>query len=392
MVDSHKIIYLDNAATSWPKPPPMLAAMTDFNLNIGANPGRSGHRLSVQAARVVYAARQKLADLFNAPDALRIVFSANITAAINLALMGLLKPGDHVVTSSMEHNSVMRPLRALEVRGVEVSVVACSPQGELEPQDIQRALKPNSRLIALNHASNVIGTLLPVREVGKIAQCHGALLLVDCAQTAGAVPIDLQADHIDLLAFTGHKALYGPMGTGGLVLGERVDIDQLDPLVRGGTGSHSEHEQQPHFAPDKYESGTANAIGLTGLGASLAWLLDQTVEHIREHEKKLTQELLKALNQLEGLQVFGTQDPERQTAVVSFIVEGMDNGQLGRLLDERYGILCRVGLHCAPAAHRTIGTFPQGGVRFGLGYFNTSEQVSTAAAALQELISERKLA
>lgn len=390
MTGLQEIIYLDNAATSWPKPPEMLAAMMEFNNQIGANPGRSGHRLSVQAARVVYAVRERLALLFNAPDALRVIFSANVTTAINLALQGLLQPGDHVVTSSMEHNAVMRPLRALEERGVELSVMACSAQGELDPQDVRRALKSNTRLIALNHASNVVGTLLPVREVGALAQRHGALLLVDAAQTAGVIPIDMQADHIDLLAFTGHKALYGPMGTGGLVLGERVDIDQLQPLVRGGTGSRSEHEQQPDFVPDKYESGTANAIGLAGLGASLAWLTEQTTERIREHEIYLTRQILQALSGIEGVRVYGTQDPQRQTAVVSITIDGWDNGRLGQLLDERYGILCRVGLHCAPAAHRTIGTFPQGSLRFGFGYFNTTEHVDAVVAALKEVMHERK--
>ncbi len=219
MTGLQEIIYLDNAATSWPKPPEMLAAMMEFNNQIGANPGRSGHRLSVQAARVVYAVRERLALLFNAPDALRVIFSANVTTAINLALQGLLQPGDHVVTSSMEHNAVMRPLRALEERGVELSVMACSAQGELDPQDVRRALKSNTRLIALNHASNVVGTLLPVREVGALAQRHGALLLVDAAQTAGVIPIDMQADHIDLLAFPAKtKGRLRPRGTGGVVL------------------------------------------------------------------------------------------------------------------------------------------------------------------------------
>ncbi len=267
------MIYFDNAATSWPKPPGVAEAMTHYLAEIGANPGRSGHRLAVEAARMVYGVREAVAELFGAPDPLRVVFGANATEALNLALNGLLRPGDHVVTASMEHNSVMRPLRALERGGVQVTVVRCSPDGVLDPADLEAAIRPDTRLIALNHASNVVGTLLPVAEAGRIARQHGTLLLVDAAQTAGAYPINVQADAIDLLAFTGHKSLYGPMGTGGLVIGERVDVTQLAPLKRGGTGSRSEHEEQPEFLPDLCESGTPNAVGLAGLGAGMRWVL-----------------------------------------------------------------------------------------------------------------------
>jgi selenocysteine lyase/cysteine desulfurase len=236
------MIYLDNAATSWPKPPGVAQAMVHFLDEIGANPGRAGHRLAVEAGRIVYDTRELVAELFNAPDPLRVIFNHNVTEALNLALRGFLRPSDHVITSSMEHNSMMRPLRALEREGVEVTVVSCSPEGFLDPADVTRAIQPNTTMIALNHASNVVGTLLPVAEVGRIARQHN-LLLVDTAQTGGAYPIDVQADGIDLLGFTGHKSLYGPMGTGGLVIGERVDPARLEPLVRGGTGSRSEHEE-----------------------------------------------------------------------------------------------------------------------------------------------------
>ena len=236
------MIYFDNAATSWPKPPSVAEAMVHFLNEVGANPGRSAHRLSVEASRIVYDAREALAQLFNIPDPLRIVFGSNATEALNMALRGILRPGHHVITSSMEHNSVMRPLRALERQGVEVTVVQCSPEGFLDPAGMEAAVRPNTAMIALNHASNVVGTLLPVAEVGRIARRHGLLLLVDAAQTGGAYPIDVQADGIDLLGFTGHKSLYGPMGTGGLVIGERVDVARMEPLKRGGTGSRSEKE------------------------------------------------------------------------------------------------------------------------------------------------------
>jgi len=382
------MIYFDNAATSWPKPPGMAQAMVRFIDEVGANPGRSGHRLAVESGRIVYAAREAVAALFNAPDPLRVAFGANGTEALNLALRGLLHPGDHVITSSMEHNSVMRPLRALEQQGVEVTAVACSPEGRLDPAALEAALRPNTALIVLNHASNVVGTLLPVAEVGRIALQRGLLLLVDAAQTGGAYPIDMQADGIDLLAFTGHKSLYGPMGTGGLIVGARVDAARLEPLKRGGTGSRSEREEQPNFLPDMCESGTPNAVGLAGLEAGVRWVLERGVAAIRAHEQALTQRLIDGLRQVPGVTVYGGLDAVQQTATVSFNVAGREPSEVGLWLDEECGIMCRVGLHCAPAAHRTIGTFPTGTVRFGLGAFNTVEEVDVAVEAVRRLAQE----
>jgi cysteine desulfurase/selenocysteine lyase len=384
------MIYFDNAATSWPKPPGVAEAMVHFLNDVGANPGRSAHRLAVESGRIVYNAREAVAKLFNAPDPLRVVFGHNVTEALNLALRGLLRPGDHVITSSMEHNSVMRPLRALERQGVEVTVVRCSPEGFLVPADVEGAVQPNTVMIALNHASNVIGTLLPVAEVGLIARRHGLFLLVDAAQTGGAYPMDVQADGIDLLGFTGHKSLYGPMGTGGLVISERVDVTHLEPLKRGGTGSRSEHEEQPDFLPDLCESGTLNAVGLAGLEAGVRWVLERGVETIRAHEVELAQRLIVGLGEIPGVTVYGGLDSDLQTSTVSFNIIGMEPSEVGLRLDEEYGILCRVGLHCAPAAHKTIGTFPAGTVRFGLGAFNTREEVDTAVAAVGELAREAR--
>ncbi len=383
------MIYFDNAATSWPKPPGVARSMVHFLDKVGANPGRSGHRLSLEAGRVVYQAREVIAQLFNAPDPLRVVFGANVTEALNLALQGYLRGGDQVVTSSMEHNSVMRPLRALAAgQGggpIGLTVVRCSPEGFLDPADLEAALQPQTVMIVLNHASNVCGSLLPVREAGAIARQHGCLLLVDAAQTAGAYPIDLQADGIDLLAFTGHKALGGPMGTGGLIIGERVDLGRFVPLKRGGTGSRSEQEQQPDFLPDMCESGTPNAVGLAGLAAGVRWVMQQGVEAIRQHEAGLTRHLLDGLQQIPGVTVHGGLDAARQIATVSFNVAGHEPSEVGLWLDEEYDILCRVGLHCAPAAHKTLGTFPSGTVRFGLGAFNTFQEVETALRAVQQI-------
>jgi len=382
------MIYFDNAATSWPKPPGVAEAMVHFLSAVGANPGRSGHRLAVESGRIVYNAREAIARLFNAPDPLRAVFGHNVTEALNLALYGLLHPGDHVITSSMEHNSMMRPLRALERRGIELTVVRCSSEGFLDPADVEAAVRPNTVMIALNHASNVVGTLLPVAEAGDIARRHNMLLLVDAAQTGGAYPVDMQADGIDLLAFTGHKSLYGPMGTGGLIIGERVNVDRLEPLKRGGTGSRSEREEQPDFLPDLYESGTPNAVGLAGLAAGVRWVLERGVGTIRTHEEELTERLIVGLRAIPGTTIYGGLDATRQTATVSFNIAGMEPSEVGLRLDEEYGIMCRVGLHCAPAAHKTIGTFPVGTVRFGLGAFNTVEEVESAVAAVRELAQE----
>jgi cysteine desulfurase/selenocysteine lyase len=379
------MIYFDNAATSWPKPPGVSQAMVHFTEAIGANPGRAAHRQAVESGRIVYGAREAVCELFHAPDPLRLVFGKNVTEALNLAVRGLLRSGDHVVTSSMEHNSMMRPLRALEREGVEVTVVECSDQGVLDPAGVEAAIRPDTKLVALNHASNVIGTLLPVAEVGALCRQRNLLLLVDAAQTGGAYPVDVQADGIDLLAFTGHKSLGGPMGTGGLILGDRVDETQLRPLIRGGTGSRSEYEVQPDFLPDMCESGTPNVVGLAGLQAGVRWVLERGVEAIRAHEEALTHQLLEGLLAIPGVSVYGTLDPELQTATVSFNIEGLSPSDVGLRLDDEYGILTRVGLHCAPTAHKTIGTFPTGTVRFGLSAFTTIEEVQFALYAVRQL-------
>lgn len=382
------MIYFDNAATSWPKPPGVTEAMVHFLESVGANPGRAAHRRAVEAGRIVYGAREAVCELFGAPDPLRVVWCKNVTEALNLALVGLLRAGDHVVTSSMEHNSMMRPLRALEGDGIELTVVRCSPQGALDPADVEQAIRPETKLVALNHASNVVGTLLPVAEVGALCRRYDVLLLVDAAQTAGAVPIDLQVEQVDLLGFTGHKSLGGPMGTGGLIIGERVDETALRPLVRGGTGSRSEYEIQPDFLPDMCESGTPNAVGLAGLGAGLRWVLAQGVDAIRTHEVALAAQLIYGLRDIPGVTVYGSLDPELQTATVSFNIDGKACSEVGLRLDEEHEIMCRVGLQCAPAAHETIGTFPGGTVRFGLGAFNSVDEVEAALRAVEALAQE----
>jgi len=376
------MIYFDNAATSWPKPPGVAEAMMRFMNDVGASAGRSAHARAVASGRIVYDAREAVADLLHAPDPLRVVFGLNVTEALNLALRGYLRPGDHAITSSMEHNAVMRPLRQLEREGVELTVLPCSPGGFLDPATVEPAIRRHTVMIVLNHGSNVVGSLLPIAEAGRIARAHDLILAVDTAQTAGAFPIHMEAGQIDLLGFTGHKGLYGPMGTGGLIIGDRVDVDRLSPLKRGGTGSRSEQEEQPDFLPDKCESGTPNVVGLAGLVAGVRFIQETGVDTIRAHEVALAHQLINGLGGIRGVTVYGGLDAELQAATVSFNVAGQLPSDVGLRLDEEYGILCRVGLHCAPAAHKTIGTFPTGTVRFGLSYFNTAEEVDRALAAV----------
>ncbi len=380
------MIYLDHAATSWPKPAGVIKAMADFLEFSGGNPGRSGHRLSIAAGRVVYQVRETVAEFFHAPDPLRVIFTLNATHAINLALHGFLKPGSRVVTGSVEHNAVMRPLRELEKRGVLVEVVPCAPDGLLDTAAFGRAVQKGVDLAVINHASNVVGSIAPVTEISACVRAAGGLLLVDAAQTSGVLTIDMQQMGIDLLAFSGHKGLHGPPGTGALILGERVDPGRIAPLLQGGTGSRSEFEIQPDFLPDKFECGTPNGVGIAGLGAGIAWVIERGVETIRGHELELTGLILAGLESIPGIQVYGPRDLSRRTGVVSFTAADLSLSDLGLRLDEEAGVLCRIGLHCAPAAHRTIGTFPEGTVRFSTGPLTTRAEIDQAIRAVERIV------
>jgi len=380
----NRLVYFDNAATSWPKPAGMIEAMGDYSGMIGGSPGRSGHRRSLDAGRIIMETREALAELFGCDDSLRIAFTKNATEALNMALQGLLHPGDHVIASGMEHNSVMRPLRFLETQGVQISVVSCSGEGLLNPGDVRAAIGPRTRLLVVAHASNVTGTIQPIAALGQIAREHGFLFCLDAAQTAGVLPIHVAEMAIDLLAFSGHKSLFGPQGTGGLYIREGIER-QLRPLTMGGTGSRSEFETQPDFMPDKYESGTPNAIGLAGLGAGVRFVLAEGIDAIRRKEEALTERFLNGLASMNGVTMYGPPDAASRTAAVSFDIAGVSPSEAALELDERFGILCRPGLHCAPAAHRTIGTFPQGTIRFGFGYFNTEEEISIGLEAIRSI-------
>ncbi len=376
------MIYLDNAATSFPKPPTVPEAIVDFMTLVGANPGRSAHRLSVEAERIRYGTREAVAALFNHPDPQRVVFTPNITAAINLVLLGMVGPGDRVVVTGMEHNSVMRPLRFLERCGATVDLVETAPDGTIDPADVGRALARPARLVCTLHASNVIGTIVPIGEIGRICRDRGVPYLVDAAQTAGSVPIDLGTDAVDMLAFTGHKGLLGPTGTGGLVLSAEFEEKLIEPLTFGGTGSRSEREYQPEFLPDRFESGTPNIAGIAGLFAGIDYIRKRGIADIRAHESGLTRRLIDGLNAIGNITVYGTADTDRRTAAVSFRIIGVDNGVVVRRLSEEFDIMCRAGLHCGPRAHKTFGTFPEGTVRLSAGPFNTEADIDAALSAV----------
>lgn len=376
-------IYLDNAATSWPKPEAVYQAVDRFMRQVGATPGRGGHRREEEAQRIADEARAVLADLFRAPEPQGVVFAMNATQGINLALKGLLRPGDHVVTSSIEHNAMWRPLKALERRGVELTAVACEPDGTLDPAKVEAALQPNTRLVAVLHASNVLGTILPIAEIGAICRRYGILFLVDAAQTAGAVPIDMEAMNIDLLAFAGHKGLHGPHGTGGLVVRPGIE---LETWIEGGSGILSRPETMPEELPARLEAGTQNAAGIAGLLAGVRFVLEQGVDRIRAHEMEMTGLLIEGFRAIPDLTILGPDDLGQRTAVVSVTVEGYFPDQLAAVLDKVFGVATRAGLHCAPQAHRTAGTLECGALRFSPGYFTTAEEIAYAVDALQQAL------
>lgn len=388
MENSKTLIYMDNGATSFPKPPAVAAAMTRFLETVGGSPGRAGHRLSQEASRIVFRCREGLAGLFGISDSRRIAFTLNATEALNLALLGLLRDGDRVVTTSMEHNSVMRPLRELEkLRRIELEVVSADQEGRTDPDDLEKALGKKTRLLAVNHASNVTGAVLPLENVSRAARRHGALFLVDAAQSAGVLPVDVESDGIDILAFTGHKGLLGPQGTGGIWVREGV---QVAPLLRGGTGSNSELEEQPDFYPDRFESGTQNAVGIAGLGAAVDFIKELGVATISAREKTLTSRLLEGLADVDGIKRYGPGPDENRSAVVSINFEGLQPSEGGFMLDEGFAVLSRVGLHCAPGAHRTIGTFPTGTIRLVPGFFTTEQDVDHVVEACRHIAGRVK--
>lgn len=378
-------LYFDNAATTWPKPEPVYTAAEKYLRSGSGNPGRTGHTRTLEADRLVYRAREQLANLFNAGDPSRIIFALNATDALNMAIKGIVETGDHVIYTAMEHNSVLRPLGGLRRAGlITTTMVPCSEEGFPDLDFLKRSFQPSTRLLVFNHASNVSGTLLPLREMTEIAHEHGACVLVDAAQTAGAVPIDVKANGIDMLAFTGHKGLLGPPGTGGLYVRRGLD---LKPWREGGTGSFSEQDLHPESMPERLEAGTLNSPGLAGLLEGVRFIQTTGVELIRDHEAVIRSYLHNKLQNVPGTTLYGPHKTKQCVSVISFTIDGVDCGELGHILESTYGILCRTGLHCSPLAHQALGTFPEGTVRLSPGYFTREQDADYLVEALAEIIS-----
>lgn len=375
-------IYLDNAATSYPKPEPVYRAV-DFALrHVGGSPGRGGYKRGLDAVRMVFEAREAVAELFAVRDSSRVVFTGSATEALNLAISGLLMPGDHVVTTKAEHNSVARPLYRAESRGVEVTRLDCDRSGLLEPGELARSIRGNTRLIALTHCSNVTGAIQPIGEIGELARKAGIPFLVDAAQSAGVIPINVEELGVTLLAAPGHKGLLGPQGTGFLYIADGIDPA---PLMVGGTGSHSTDERQPAEMPARYESGTQNVPGIAGLKAGLEFIRETGIENIRNRESRLVGSLLDGLARIPGIALYGPPRELERGGIVSFTLKGVDPSAIGFVLDRDHDIAVRVGLHCAPGAHRCIGTFPEGTVRVSPGYFSTQDDIEALIAAVDEI-------
>lgn len=379
-------LYLDNAATSYPKPEPVYEAVNRAMREVGVSPGRGGYRRGLEATRILFEARESVAALFGIGDSSRVVFTHSATEALNLAVLGLVKPGDHVVTTAAEHNSLVRPLHLAGERGARITWVEADRRGFVTPAQIAAAIRPSTRLIALAHCSNVTGAIQPIGEIAAVARRAGALFLVDAAQSAGMIPIDAPAIGIDLLAAPGHKGLMGPQGTGVLCVAERVE---LAPLFVGGTGGYSSGVEQPDAMPERFESGTHNLPGIAGLGAGVDFIRAVGLDAIRKREEELVARLMDGLGALAGVTCHGPLPGESRGSLVSFTVEGIDPQTIGFRLDQEFDICVRVGLHCAPAAHRTIGTYPGGAVRVSPGYFTTDGEIDTFLRAMGAIVGSR---
>ncbi len=375
-------IYLDNAATSFPKPESVYSAVMRTMRETGASPGRGGYRMSLECSRLLYKTREAIARLFSISDTSRVIFTHSATESLNMALRGTLLPGDHVITSVLEHNSLIRPLKMLEKQGVKVTLIEAAGDGVLDPDDFASAIRPDTRMIAVGHASNVTGRIQPVSELADVARKAGALFLLDAAQTAGSVEIDVSLIGIDLLALPGHKGLYGPQGTGILYAGEKV---KLRPLLYGGTGTDSIIQDQPEIMPEGFEAGTHNISGIAGLKAGVEFVLEKTVSEIGRRELELAAFAACKIEDMTGARVHGFRK-ESSAGLFSFTIEGIDPAEISYLLDRDFDISSRSGLHCAPGAHRAVGTFPEGTVRISPGWFNTSDEMKHFLDALTECV------
>lgn len=379
------IVYLDHAATSWPKPPEVFEAMRIAMEEAAANPGRGSHRMAVKASRVLYETRRTLADLFGVKNPNDIALTSNTTEALNLAIKGYLREGDHVIATMIEHNSVRRPLEYLKrTRGVQVDYIPVNEEGQLDVQLIEGAFRSNTRLVVCSHSSNLLGSIISLVEIGELVKRKGAVLLVDAAQSAGMLDIHVQAMHVGMLAFPGHKGLLGPQGTGGLYISPDID---LEPLLHGGTGSQSEAIEQPTVRPDRYEAGTPNTIGYAGLQAGVKKVLEWTPQHIYQHEWELTQYMIEGLQEVGDLRILGPALGQARTGIVAFVSERYSASELAFRLDREYGIAVRAGYHCTPLAHMASGTEQTGAVRASVGISTSRDEVELMLKAIAEIHS-----
>lgn len=378
------MIYLDNAATTLHKPPEVAEVVKQAILTAG-NAARGAHSVSLSASRTVFETRQKLAQLFSCPRPDHVVFTMNSTESLNIAIYGLLSPGDHVISTDLEHNSVLRPLYDLQTRGVFVDFVSADRRGNVRYEDFEALFRENTKLVVCTHASNLTGNVLDIAHISKIAHAHGARLIVDASQTAGSIPIDMQKMGIDVLCFTGHKGLMGPQGTGGLCIQPGVEIR---PLLRGGTGVHSYDKNQPQAYPTRLEAGTLNGHSIAGLDAALDFLLAQGVETIGTRERSLMRRFYDGVRDIPGVTVYGDFSQEARAAIVALNIHDYDSSEVSDVLFTDYGIATRPGAHCAPRMHEALGTEKQGAVRFSFSYFNTEEEDDAAIHAVRELAAE----
>ena len=382
-------IYLDNASTSFPKAPTVATAMSDYITNRGININRGSYALAYDVEDIIYTTRQRLNTLFNGHDPSHVIFTQNVTMSLNIVIKGLLKAGDHVLVSSMEHNAVMRPLTQLLDKDITFDTIPCDSTGYIQMESIEPLIRPNTVALIINHASNVCGTIQPLESIGPICKAHNLQFIVDAAQTAGVIPIDVKAYHIDALCFTGHKGLLGPQGIGGIILTKEM-AQTLVPLIAGGTGSFSHLETMPTHMPDAFEAGTLNLPGIIGLNEGLSYIESQGMENIHNHELALTQAFLEGLQSIDVVNIIGKQDIQDRTAVVSITIDSMDPASIAYELESAYHIMTRVGLHCAPRAHQTLGTYPEGTVRFSFGYANTLKDVEAVLSALHRILKNTK--
>lgn len=383
-----KLIYLDNSATTFPKPEEVYRFMDFFYRKHGVNPGRSGFDAAIETEEIVHGTRQMLTELFNGDDPNRLTFSYNASDSLNMILQGLAEKGDHIVTTCLEHNSVLRPLHHLEIQGIaEVSHIPFDKNGYVNPGDIKKAIKKNTKMVVVNHSSNVIGTIQPLKEIGKICKEKGVFFIVDASQSAGTIPIDMKDMVIDVVVFTGHKCLMGPTGIGGSYVMENVPVKYTR---FGGTGVRSAVKTHLEEFPYRLECGTLNIIGVAGLNAGVRWINEQGIENLHKQEMDLYNKLRNAFHEIEGVITYCSRNAENQNPVMCFNVNGFEAGDVGAMLDVDYNIATRTGLHCAPKVHEVIGTVEiHGTVRMSIGPFNTEEHIDTAIEAVKDIASIR---